>query len=73
VITVSNLVSIAIWCWAFFPVLHTELKRPPSAFVASVQSPGLFDSEDVLQLKISGNIRACSMIGEAIHRIVQCY
>lgn len=55
---VYNLVSIAIWCWALLPVQHSGLKRPPSAFVAAVQSPGLFDAEDVLQLKLSGNIRA---------------
>lgn len=56
--TVFNLVSIVIWSWVLILGLHTEPKRPPSAFVAAVQSTGLFDAEDVLHLKLAGNIKA---------------
>jgi hypothetical protein len=58
VTTFNHLLSIAICCWALLPVQHRPLKEPPAAFVSSVRPPGLFDAEDVLQLRVSGNFKA---------------
>jgi hypothetical protein len=55
---VFNLASLAIWCWAFIPFQHTEINRPHPVSFTAVQSPGLFDAEDVLEIKLSGKIRA---------------
>ncbi|MDB5208620.1 MAG: hypothetical protein JWR72_3695 [Flavisolibacter sp.] len=57
-LTTFNLVAISMWCWLLPLLPHTISKKASFAPIASVPSPGLFDVEDVLEIKLSGNIRA---------------
>lgn len=53
-----HFLSISIWCWALMPLAHTVPKEAPATYSAPAPPPGLFDADDVLQVKLSGNIKA---------------
>ena len=55
---IFNLVSISVWCCLLTPLPHTTPKKTLPVFSVTVSPPGLFDSEEVLHIKLSGNIKA---------------
>ncbi len=55
---IFNLVSTLMGYWLLTPLPHIISKKEPSACISPYPSPGLFDVDDVLEIKISGNIKA---------------